>query len=52
VLIVPIGVTTYTKDPENAQKFADFVASDEGKAIFVRHGFPGYPDPAYAGVNP
>ena len=40
VLIVPIGVTTFTKNPENAQKFADFVASDEGKAIFVKHGFP------------
>jgi molybdate transport system substrate-binding protein len=52
VLIVPVGVTTFTKNPENAQKFADFVASDEGKAIFVKHGFPGYPDAAYAGVKP
>ncbi|MDD4136558.1 MAG: molybdate ABC transporter substrate-binding protein [Methanoregula sp.] len=52
VLIVPIGVTTFTKNQENAQKFADFVASDEGKAIFVRHGFPGYPDAAYADVKP
>jgi molybdate transport system substrate-binding protein len=52
VLIVPIGVTTFTKNPENAQKFADFVASAEGKAIFIKHGFPSYPDPAYAGVKP
>ncbi|MFA5332778.1 MAG: molybdate ABC transporter substrate-binding protein [Methanoregula sp.] len=52
VLIVPVGVTTFTKNPENAQKFADFVASDEGKAIFVKHGFPGYPDASYAGVKP
>ena len=52
VLIVPIGVTSFTKNPENARKFADFVASDEGKAIFAKHGFPSYPDPAYAGINP
>jgi len=52
VLIVPIGVTTFTKNPENAQKFADFVASDEGKAIFVKHGFPNFPDPAYTDVKP
>jgi molybdate transport system substrate-binding protein len=52
VLIVPIGVTTFTKNPENAQKFADFVASDEGKAIFAKHGFPSYPNETYAGVNP
>lgn len=52
VLIIPVGVTTFTKDPESAQKFADFVASDEGKAIFAKHGFPRYPDPAYADVKP
>ncbi|MFA5269874.1 MAG: molybdate ABC transporter substrate-binding protein [Methanoregula sp.] len=52
VLIVPVGVTTFTKNPENAQKFADFVASDEGKSIFAKHGFPGYPDPSYTDVKP
>ena len=52
VLIVPIGVTTFTKNPASAQKFADFVVSAEGKAIFIKHGFPSYPDPAYAGVKP
>jgi len=52
VLIIPIGVTTFTKNPENAQKFADFVASDKGKTIFIKHGFPSYPDPAYADVKP
>ena len=51
VLIVPVGITSFTKAPESAQKFVDFVASDEGKAIFVKHGFPNYPDPAYAGVK-
>jgi molybdate transport system substrate-binding protein len=52
VLIVPIGLTTFTKNPENAQKFADFVASDEGKTIFVKHGFPSYPDPVYTNIKP
>lgn len=52
VLIVPIGVTTFTKNPENAREFADFVASDEGKAIFAKHGFPTYPDPLFASVKP
>ena len=48
ILITPIGVTTFTTQPELAQLFADFVASDEGKAIFEKYGFPGYPDEKYA----
>lgn len=52
VLITPIGLTTFTKNPDSANTFVAFVASDEGKAIFVKHGFPAYPDPAYAGVQP
>jgi molybdate transport system substrate-binding protein len=40
-------VTTFTTQPELAQAFADFVASDEGKAIFEKYGFPGYPDAKY-----
>jgi len=51
-LIVPIGATTFTEQPDAAQAFVEFVTSDEGKAIFVDHGFPAYPDPAYAGVEP
>ena len=51
-LIVPIGATTFTTQPEAAQAFVDFVVSDEGKAIFAKHGFPTYPDPAYAGIEP
>lgn len=52
VLITPVGITSYTKNAQDAQKFADYVASDEGKAFFVRHGFPSYPDPVYANVQP
>jgi molybdate transport system substrate-binding protein len=51
-LIVPIGATAFTTQPKAAQMFVDFVASEEGKAIFVKHGFPAYPDPAYAGIEP
>ena len=52
VLIVPIGVTTFTEHQDAARLFVEFVTSDEGKAIFVKHGFPAYPDPAYAGIEP
>ncbi|WP_054848393.1 extracellular solute-binding protein [Methanoculleus chikugoensis] len=52
-LIVPIGATTFTTQPDAAQAFVEFVTSDEGKAIFAKHGFPTYPpDPAYAGIEP
>ncbi|CCJ35060.1 MAG: molybdate ABC transporter substrate-binding protein [Methanoculleus bourgensis] len=51
-LIVPIGQTTFTTQPDTARQFATFVTSDEGKAIFAKHGFPTYPDPAYAGIEP
>ncbi|HPD09908.1 MAG TPA: molybdate ABC transporter substrate-binding protein [Methanoregulaceae archaeon] len=51
-LIIPIGTTTFTDQETLARMFVDFVASDRGKAIFVRHGFPSYPDPLYAGVTP
>lgn len=52
VLITPIGVTTFTQNSDGAAKFVAFVASDEGKAIFGMHGFPIYPDPVYANVQP
>ncbi|MCK9312707.1 MAG: molybdate ABC transporter substrate-binding protein [Methanocorpusculum sp.] len=47
ILITPIGVTTFTTKSELAQLFADYVASDEGKAIFEKYGFPAYPDAKY-----
>lgn len=52
VLIVPIGVTTFSKQPEKAQKFVDFAASDAGKAFFKKFGFPTYPDEEYKDVQP
>ncbi len=47
ILIAPIGITTFTTQPDLAQKFADFVASAEGKAIFEKYGFPAYPNAKY-----
>lgn len=51
-LIIPIGTTVFTKRADLAGQFVDFVSSDEGKAIFAKHGFPAYPDPTYAGIVP
>ena len=45
--VVPIGTLTFSKNPENAEKFMNFVASDEGKAIFAKHGFETYPSAKY-----
>lgn len=36
---IPIGVLTFTEKPELAKQFMEFVASDEGKTIFEKHGF-------------
>lgn len=36
---VPIGALTFSKNPELAKKFVDFVASDKGKTIFEKYGF-------------
>ncbi len=36
---IPVAVLKITEKLESAQQFADFVASDEGKAIFEKHGF-------------
>ncbi|MEN6327164.1 MAG: molybdate ABC transporter substrate-binding protein [Syntrophomonas sp.] len=36
---VPVCVLSFTEKAELAQAFADFISSDEGKAIFINHGF-------------
>jgi molybdate transport system substrate-binding protein len=52
VLIVPIGTTTFSQNTDAANQFVNFVASDEGKAIFAAHGFVSYPNATYANVKP
>ena len=43
--VAPIGMTTYTKNKEAAQKYLDFVTSKEGQSIFKKLGFAAYFDP-------
>jgi molybdate transport system substrate-binding protein len=47
IKVVPIATLSFSEKPAEAQAFADFVASDEGKAIFVKHGFETYPSAKY-----
>lgn len=39
IKIIPVGILTYTKKEEASKKYLDFVASEEGKNIFGKHGF-------------
>ena len=34
-----IAVSTYSQEPESAQRFIDFITSAEGKAVFEEHGY-------------
>ncbi|WP_292365690.1 MULTISPECIES: molybdate ABC transporter substrate-binding protein [unclassified Methanoculleus] len=52
VKIVPIGVLTSSEHSIEAEQFTAFVTSNEGKAIFTRHGFVTYPSDTYADVKP
>ncbi|MEA5036877.1 MAG: molybdate ABC transporter substrate-binding protein [Methanocorpusculum sp.] len=45
--IVPIGTLKFSTNKVNAEKFLNFVASAEGKAIFAKHGFDSYPSAKY-----
>ena len=45
--VVSIGTLTFSNNKEDAEKFMNFVASDEGQAIFAKHGFVTYPSAKY-----
>ncbi len=47
IKVVPIGTLVFSEDEVGAEKFMNFVASEEGKAVFSDHGFATYPDPKY-----
>jgi molybdate transport system substrate-binding protein len=49
IKVVSIGTLVFSEDEETAEKFMNFVASEEGKAVFADHGFVTYPDPKYEG---
>ena len=36
---IPIAITRYSKQPEKAQRFIDFLLSPEGQAIFARYQY-------------
>lgn len=42
--VAPIGITKYSKKKEWAKKYIDFVASDNGREFFYKHGFEPYFD--------
>lgn len=47
IKVIPIGTLVFSEDEENAEKFMNFVASDDGKVVFTEYGFTTYPDPKY-----
>jgi len=51
IKVVPIGTLVFSDDDETAEKFMNFVASEEGKSVFADHGFATYPDPKYEGTS-
>lgn len=51
IKVVPIGTLVFSEDEETARAFMNFVASEEGKAVFADHGFAVYPDPLYEATS-
>ncbi|MEA1957016.1 MAG: molybdate ABC transporter substrate-binding protein [Euryarchaeota archaeon] len=47
IKVIPIGTLTSSENKDYAKQFVDFVTSDEGKAIFEKHGFTAYPNEKY-----
>jgi molybdate transport system substrate-binding protein len=48
---IPIAVSRYTKDRGSAQKFMDFILSDEGKAIFRKYHYFMSPEEAFHDIG-
>ena len=51
IKIIPIGTLKSSENPELANKFLDFVVSDEGRSVFEEYGFTLYPDEKYEYLN-
>ena len=49
IKVVSIGTLIFSEDKEVTERFMNFVVSEEGKEVFVDHGFVAYPDPKYEG---
>ena len=48
---IPIAVSKFTQSRELAEKFINFILSDEGKAIFRKYGYLMSPEEAFAFVG-
>jgi molybdate transport system substrate-binding protein len=48
---IPIAVASYTKNQAAAQQFIDFLTSEEGQAIFAKHGYFATPEEAIAYIG-
>jgi molybdate transport system substrate-binding protein len=48
---IPIAISRYSKQPEKAQRFIDFLASPEGQEIFARYQYFATADAAMAWVG-
>ena len=48
---IPIAISKYTKDRGAAQKFIDFLLSDEGKAIYRKYHYFMTPEEAYVYIG-
>lgn len=45
--LIPVASLSFSEYPDTAAEFVQFCVSEQGKAIFEKHGFVTYPDPAY-----
>ncbi|MGQ9499894.1 MAG: molybdate ABC transporter substrate-binding protein [Dissulfurimicrobium sp.] len=48
---IPIAISKFTKNRELAQRFIDFILSDEGKAIFRKYNYLMTPDETFAYIG-
>ncbi|MDM7202982.1 MAG: molybdate ABC transporter substrate-binding protein [Thermodesulfobacteriaceae bacterium] len=48
---IPIAISKFTKNRELAQKFIDFLLSEEGKAIFRKYNYFMTPEEAFAWIG-
>ncbi len=48
---IPIAISKFTKNRELAQKFIDFLISEEGKAIYRKYNYFMTPDEAFAWIG-
>jgi len=49
IKLIPVGLLKFSEHPQTSRGFMDFCVSEQGKAIFEKHGFVTYPDPDYEG---